>query len=255
MSLNYLAQNNSDEISFCPTAGCNYMCFYDKNEYHLECPLCQKSYCLKCKTEWHENLTCEENQLSLKGIKNQEDEINFEEYAKGCNFKKCPNCKRWVEKNEGCDHIKCLFGTHFCYSCGEIRDPERPYEHNCPNNRHNGNFMRPNNMFMFNNNLNILPNMIMMNNMNMMNNNIFNRYLNQDLRYFNNMNMNLRQNINPNFFNNTNFLERNARIYQVNNNITNINMINPNNNNLNNINMINLNNNNFNNFININRNF
>ena len=25
MSLNYLAQNNSDEISFCPTAGCNYM--------------------------------------------------------------------------------------------------------------------------------------------------------------------------------------------------------------------------------------
>ena len=50
------------------------MCFYDKNEYHLECPLCQKSYCLKCKIEWHENLTCEENQLSLKGIKNQEDE-------------------------------------------------------------------------------------------------------------------------------------------------------------------------------------
>ena len=31
ISLNHLAENNSDEITFCPTAGCNYMCSYDKN--------------------------------------------------------------------------------------------------------------------------------------------------------------------------------------------------------------------------------
>ena len=255
ISLNYLAQNNPDEISFCPTAGCDYMCFYDKNEYHLECPLCQKSYCLKCKTEWHENITCEENQLSIKGIKNQESEIIFEEYVKGCNFKKCPKCKRWVEKTEGCDHVICLCGTHFCYSCGEIRDSERPYDHRCPNSRNNGNFMMPNNIGMFNfnnpmfmnnmnmmnnfNNMNMRNNMNMMNNMNMrnnmnnfnnmnmnmMNNNIFNRYLNQDLAFFNNMNMNLMQNINNNLFNNTDriFIAGDAVIIEINNNNTNIN--------------------------------
>jgi len=42
ISLNHLAENNSDEITFCPTAGCNYLCYYDKTEYHLNCPLCKK---------------------------------------------------------------------------------------------------------------------------------------------------------------------------------------------------------------------
>ena len=62
ISLNHLAENNSDKITFCPTAGCNYMCSYDKNEFHLNCPLCKKSYCLQCKTEWHKDMTCEEYQ-------------------------------------------------------------------------------------------------------------------------------------------------------------------------------------------------
>ena len=218
ISLNYLAQNNPDEISFCPTAGCDYMCFYDKNEFHLECPLCQKSYCLKCKTEWHENITCEENQLSIKGIKNQESEIIFEEYVKGCNFKKCPKCKRWVEKTEGCDHIVCLCGTHFCYSCGEIRDSERPYDHRCPNSRNNGNFIMPNNMGMFNfnnpmnmNNMGMFNNPMFMNNMNMMNN-----FNNMNMRNNMNMmnNMNMRNNMNMmNNFNNMNMNMMNNNIF------------------------------------------
>ena len=155
ISLNYLANNNPDEVSFCPTAGCSYMIFYDKNEYHLECPLCQKSYCLQCKSEWHQNITCEEYQLSMKKKKEEEDEKLFEEYVKGNNFKKCPNCKRWVEKISGCNHITCPCGIHFCYTCGQIRDSIRPYDHVCPNN--------------FNNN--IINNNAMMNNSNIMNEN------------------------------------------------------------------------------------
>ena len=230
ISLNYLAQNNPDEISFCPTAGCDYMCFYDKNEYHLECPLCQKSYCLKCKTEWHENITCEENQLSIKGIKNQESEIIFEEYVKGCNFKKCPKCKRWVEKTEGCDHIICLCGTHFCYSCGEIRDSERPYDHRCPNSRNNGNFMMPNNFGMFNNpmnmnNMGMFNNPMFMNNMNMMNN-FNNMNMRNNMNMMNNMNMRNNMNIrnNMNMMNNFN----NMNMGMMNNINMNMNMMNNN---------------------------
>ena len=75
ISLNHLAENNPEEITFCPTAGCNYMCSYDKKEFHLECPLCKKSYCLQCKEEWHKNMTCEEYQ---KSINKNENDAQFE---------------------------------------------------------------------------------------------------------------------------------------------------------------------------------
>ena len=211
MSLNYLAQNNPDEVSYCPTAGCNYMCYYDKNDFHLDCPLCRKSYCLKCKVEWHQDLTCEQYQLTKKeNNKEDEDDIKFEEYVKGNNFKKCPKCKRWVEKISGCDHIVCPCGTHFCYSCGEIRDPQRPYEHNCPN-ANNNNFMNMGMNMPFprfppfmNFNMNQNMNNFMMNNINMNFPNFMNNNFNQNMNNFglNRNNMNNFININQNIFHN-----------------------------------------------------
>jgi len=126
ISLNHLAENNSDEITFCPTAGCNYMCSYDKNEFHLNCPMCKKSYCLQCKTEWHKGMTCEEYQITKN---KDENDVKFEEYAKGSKLKQCPKCKRWVEKIDGCDHISCPCGTPFCYRCGRIKESED--DHGC----------------------------------------------------------------------------------------------------------------------------
>ena len=126
ISLNHLAENNSDEITFCPTAGCNYMCSYDKNEFHLNCPMCKKSYCLQCKTEWHEGMNCEEYQRTKN---KDENDVKFEEYAKGSKLKQCPKCKRWVEKVSGCDHITCPCGTPFCYRCGRIKESD--FDHGC----------------------------------------------------------------------------------------------------------------------------
>ena len=95
------------------------MCFYSKCDYHLKCPLCKKEYCLQCKTDWHTNLTCEEYQKQ-KQNKENEDDKQFELYLKGNKSKQCPNCKRWVDKISGCDHITCLCGSEFCYLCGEL---------------------------------------------------------------------------------------------------------------------------------------
>ena len=115
-SLNYYAQNNTDEVTFCPTPGCSYICFFDKDEFHLKCPLCKKEYCLKCQTEWHEFSTCQEYQSQKK---EKENDVKFEDYVKGSNFKQCPNCKRWIEKTEGCNNMVCLCGNNFCYGCGK----------------------------------------------------------------------------------------------------------------------------------------
>ena len=74
MSLNRLSETNPDEVSFCPTPGCSYMCFYDINVFHLDCRLCKNSYLLKCKVEWHTNLTCEEYHNEKKYEENMTEE-------------------------------------------------------------------------------------------------------------------------------------------------------------------------------------
>ena len=230
VSLNYLAVTNPESVTFCPTPGCNYIVYYDRNEYHLNCPLCMKSYCLKCKTEWHKDLTCEEYQYQIR--KKDEEVINdqkFGDYLRGNNCKQCPRCKRWVEKIDGCDHITCPCGTHFCYNCGEIRDSIRPYEHVCPPRFFN------NNMGYMNNNMNNMNYNFGYMNYNM--NNI--DYMNNNMNNFNNFNYNRNNMGNMYNFNNLNY-NRNMN-YNRNNmdnmgNLNNFNNLNYNRNNLDNIN-------------------
>ena len=33
--------------------------------------------------------------------------------------KTCPHCRNAVEKSDGCNHIHCQCGGHFCWSCNE----------------------------------------------------------------------------------------------------------------------------------------
>ena len=267
MSLNRLSETNPDEVSFCPTPGCSYMCFYDINVFHLDCPLCKKSYCLKCKTEWHENLTCKEYQDEKKYEENmtEEDKLNekkFNEYVKGNKCKQCPKCKRWVEKNRGCDHITCPCGTHFCYRCGELRDSNDPYKHRCKNNKGINDAYDYYNEFDDYFNLDYLENLNINDNQReirrdnifndlknqLKNNNTFNLNNNYSNNNFNNMNMN---NYYNNSFNNMNMNDYyNSNFNNMNNSFNNMNMNNYKNNNFNNMNMNYFNNMNMNNYYN-----
>ncbi|KAI0506436.1 hypothetical protein F5B22DRAFT_623554 [Xylaria bambusicola] len=53
--------------------------------------------------------------------------------AKRKGWKRCPSCRRLVEKVTGCDHISCRCGQHFCYKCGEPYSLS--YGHHCPGPR------------------------------------------------------------------------------------------------------------------------
>ena len=247
ISLNYLAQNNSDEITFCKTPGCSYMCFYGKCEFHLKCPLCKKEYCLQCKTEWHTNLTCEEYQ---KQKKDDENEKQFELYLKGSRAKQCPNCKKWVEKISGCDHITCSCGSEFCYLCGELYINGHHYcklynaggglfgninyniafGNNQPlfgSNANNQNINQNFNLFSLNNNNNsnnLFGNnnnqqtSLFGNNMNNQNYNLFGNFYNtQQGNLFNNNNIQNNNN-NQNLFGNNNNLNTGININNQNNN-------------------------------------
>ena len=124
-SMNNFIQNNSDEYSSCPTPGCEYMFFFNPGEHNFLCPLCTKHYCLNCKDEWHVNMTCQEYKDS-RDVNKLDDK--FFKFVKGAKFKMCPRCKYWVEKNQGCNHMKCRCGADFCYLCGNFMDMRKGHK-------------------------------------------------------------------------------------------------------------------------------
>jgi len=53
-------------------------------------------YCLSCKVEYHDNITCK-NYKELTNVDYLDSQ--FENFVKGKKFKQCPKCKFWVEKS------------------------------------------------------------------------------------------------------------------------------------------------------------
>lgn len=83
-----------------------------------KCYICNITYCRECgKMPYHTGSLCKFT-----------SEISFENPE---NYRKCPGCSIWIEKEEGCDHMKCLCGVHFCYKCRGVLCANDPYFHVC----------------------------------------------------------------------------------------------------------------------------
>jgi len=118
-SLKFCLESNPEEFLNCPTPDCDYAFLFDPAGPRFDCPKCKKSYCVPCKTNWHFKQRCEEYKAKKEA---QSDEVFFK-FANQKNFKKCPQCHFWIEKSEGCNHMKCSrCQTPFCYRCGLKRD-------------------------------------------------------------------------------------------------------------------------------------
>ncbi|CAI2369937.1 unnamed protein product [Moneuplotes crassus] len=112
-----LSLEQSDEVYYnCLTPDCKNQFVHspDGEDYSYTCFFCHKSYCLRCKVEWHENFSCEEYR-KYKGY--PEEDRQFQKYLDGTPFKQCPKCGHWVEKVSGCNHITCRCKYEFCYIC------------------------------------------------------------------------------------------------------------------------------------------
>nr|GFB34620.1 probable E3 ubiquitin-protein ligase RNF217 [Tanacetum cinerariifolium] len=55
------------------------------------------------------------------------NDIMLMDLAKNKKWRRCPSCKFYVERTDGCLHISCRCGYHFCYGCGE----KHTSEHTC----------------------------------------------------------------------------------------------------------------------------
>ncbi|XP_031483857.1 E3 ubiquitin-protein ligase RSL1-like [Nymphaea colorata] len=83
-----------------------------------ECPHCNRLFCAKCKTPWHAGSDCEEYRLGDSGT----NDILLKKLAKEKMWARCPKCKFYVEKVDGCPHITCRCSFQFCYQCGSAWD-------------------------------------------------------------------------------------------------------------------------------------
>ena len=78
-------------------------------------------FCLLCEKSSHEG-KCHESS----------DKVSQEWIL--MNTKKCPNCNMDVYKDQGCNHITCRCGIHFCWLCRQVYNYNEINEHYSINN-------------------------------------------------------------------------------------------------------------------------
>lgn len=117
------------EKLYCPFKDCSALLVDDGFEdiKESECPHCHRLFCARCQVPWHSGITCEEFQKLNKNDRGRED-IMLVKLAKQKEWQQCPKCNFYVEKTEGCNHMKCRCKFSFCYRCGA---PDFGYSHAC----------------------------------------------------------------------------------------------------------------------------
>ncbi|WOK95830.1 hypothetical protein Cni_G04537 [Canna indica] len=71
-----------------------------------ECPHCRRIVCVQCKVPWHEGMSCEEFRKLGEDERERED-LMLRELASKKKWQRCPRCKIYVERIDGCLFMSC----------------------------------------------------------------------------------------------------------------------------------------------------
>ncbi|KAM7280911.1 hypothetical protein ACFE04_008045 [Oxalis oulophora] len=111
---------NDLPISYCPFKDCSETLLTDDCKSIVkesECPTCHRLFCAECKVPWHSGIDCEEFR-KLDEDERGNDDLMVRKLAKENKWGRCPRCKFYVERIQGCPHITCWCKYEFCYGCG-----------------------------------------------------------------------------------------------------------------------------------------
>ena len=101
-------------VKLCPYPDCESYARKKKDKY-VQCIQNKHEFCFDCLKKWH----------GYKPCKIERDK-RFENYINAYKVKRCPRCKYYIEKNEGCNHITCFNCKYqWCWLCME----EYKYDH------------------------------------------------------------------------------------------------------------------------------
>ncbi|XP_069462119.1 E3 ubiquitin-protein ligase RNF144A [Ambystoma mexicanum] len=113
--------------TWCPSSSCQAVCQLQEagplNPQLVQCNICDIEFCSACKANWHPGQGCPDNLpiTFLPGeagsvCKIEEDEVPI---------KRCPKCKVYIERDEGCAQMMCKNCKHaFCWYCLESLDDD-----------------------------------------------------------------------------------------------------------------------------------
>ncbi|KAK4414047.1 putative E3 ubiquitin-protein ligase A-A [Sesamum alatum] len=108
---------------YCPYKNCSGLLVNDGGDRggirEAECPFCRRLMCVRCNVPWHSGVDCDEFSRLGEDERGRED-VMVHELAKQNKWQRCPKCKFFVEKYQGCLHMTCRCGFQFCYACGAV---------------------------------------------------------------------------------------------------------------------------------------
>ncbi|XP_031130287.1 probable E3 ubiquitin-protein ligase RNF217 [Ipomoea triloba] len=101
---------------YCPNRNCSVLIVNEcgGTVKRSKCPSCKVLLCFHCKLPWHAGFRCEES----RELRDRND-VAFGVLAEQKRWARCPRCRHFVERIEGCKIINCRCGISFCYKCGK----------------------------------------------------------------------------------------------------------------------------------------
>ncbi|CAN6373432.1 unnamed protein product [Urochloa humidicola] len=115
-ALRSYVEDNGGRIKWCPGRGCGRAVRFvgDADEATTEvlCE-CGHVFCWGCGEEAHRPVSCGMVRAWLAKNKSDSETANWVLV----NTKLCPKCHKAIEKNQGCNHMRCVCGHHFCWLC------------------------------------------------------------------------------------------------------------------------------------------
>ncbi|KAM8916926.1 putative E3 ubiquitin-protein ligase RNF144A-A isoform 3-T4 [Spinachia spinachia] len=116
--------------TWCPSSTCQAVCQLKEVDSPappqlVQCAVCALEFCSACKSNWHPGQACQENSLPIASFLPGENSSFYKNEEDEAPIKRCPKCKVYIERDEGCAQMMCKNCKHaFCWYCLESLDDD-----------------------------------------------------------------------------------------------------------------------------------
>ncbi|KAK0201192.1 hypothetical protein DFS33DRAFT_1114057 [Desarmillaria ectypa] len=114
-------------FGYCKTPDCTQIYRKSESVSLLRCPSCFSEICSSCGEDSHVGKSCEEARNSNSAA--EQERLSEAWIMQQSGIKKCPSCSRLLDKIDGCNHVKCLCGSHICWRCMGVFPEHDIYRH------------------------------------------------------------------------------------------------------------------------------
>ncbi|KAL6995612.1 carbonyl reductase (NADPH-dependent) ari1 [Sarracenia purpurea var. burkii] len=106
---------DNSRVKWCPSVPhCGNAIRVEDDKYcEVECA-CGMQFCFSCSSEAHSPCSCLMWELWSDKCRTESETVSWI----AVNTQSCPSCRKPVEKNGGCNLVRCVCGQYFCWLCG-----------------------------------------------------------------------------------------------------------------------------------------